>query len=108
MAESGNILMTRLIILLTLLVAAAPAGAQNTERDLAKRKLPDGRSQAQAIIEDDYKKSLKDAEELMRRSEDLKEELEKWDHNVLSVDALRNVEEIEKIAKRLKKRMKRF
>jgi len=108
MAESGDAQMRRLIILIMLFVVAAPVRSQVKESDLTNRKLPDGRSQAQAIIEDDYKKSRKDAEELLKRSEDLIEELEKWDHNVLSVHALRNVEEIEKIAKRLKKRMKRF
>ena len=65
-------------------------------------------SQIDAILKDDHKKSLEDAGELMRLSEELRMELEKNDKNVLSLAAIKKTEEIEKLAKRIRGRMKRF
>ena len=66
------------------------------------------RSQIEALLKEDHEKSIKDAGELMRLSEELKVELEKSDRHVLSVGAIKKTEEIEKIAKRIRGRMKRF
>ncbi|MEP7366435.1 MAG: hypothetical protein ABI972_24520 [Acidobacteriota bacterium] len=65
-------------------------------------------SQVDAILKEDHKKSLEDAGELMRLSEELRMELEKNDKNVLSLAAIKKTEEIEKLAKRIRGRMKRF
>jgi len=45
---------------------------------------------------------------LIELSEELKRELEKNDKHVLSVAALKKSEEIEKIAKRIRGRLRRF
>ena len=71
-------------------------------------KLPDGRSQRNAIVKDDYKKSLEDARELVKLAESLQSELEKNDQFVVSVSEIRKTEDIEKLAKRIRGRLKRF
>ena len=66
------------------------------------------RSQIEELLKADHKKSLEDAGELMKLSEELKVELEKSDRHVLSMTAMKKAEEIEKIAKRIRGRMRRF
>jgi hypothetical protein len=65
-------------------------------------------SRQEAMLKDDYKKSLEDAAELYKLAEELKIDLEKNDHNVLSLSAMKKTEEIEKLAKRIRGRMRRF
>jgi hypothetical protein len=71
-------------------------------------KLPDGRSQRDAIAKEDYQKSLEDARELVKLAESLQSELEKNDQFVISVSEIRKTEDIEKLAKRIRGRLKRF
>ncbi|MEZ5352997.1 MAG: hypothetical protein R2762_10210 [Bryobacteraceae bacterium] len=66
------------------------------------------RSQVEAILKSDREKSLEDAADLLKLAEDLKIDLEKNDRHVLSVSAFKKTEEIEKLAKRIRGRMKRF
>ena len=71
-------------------------------------RLPDGRSQNEEILKADHERNLKDAGELLRLAEELKIELEKNDRHVLSVGMLKKTEEIEKISKWIRGRLKRF
>ena len=71
-------------------------------------RLPDGRSQKEEILKAEHAKSLQDADELMKLSEELKTDLEKHDRHVVSVATLKKLEEIEKLAKRIRGRLKRF
>jgi hypothetical protein len=66
------------------------------------------RSQVEEILKQDHRKSIDDAAQLIKLSEELKIELEKNDRHVLSVAAMKKTEEIEKLAKRIRGRMKRF
>jgi hypothetical protein len=66
------------------------------------------REQMEALLKHEHQKSLEDAAELMKLSEELKIDLEKNDRHVLSMNAMKKAEEIEKIAKRIRGRMKRF
>jgi len=70
-------------------------------------RLPNGKLQRDEILKADYQKSLDDARELSKLAEDLKLELEKNDRNVLSIATLKRTEEIEKLAKRIRDRLKR-
>jgi hypothetical protein len=89
-----------------LVVMGAFATAQQRQEEPPPR-LPDGRSQTEAILKADHQKTLKDAAELLRLAEDLKMELEKNDRHVLSVGTLKKTEEIEKLAKRIRSRLTR-
>ncbi len=71
-------------------------------------RLPDGRSQREEILKADHKKSLEDAAELSKAAEDLKADLERDDRHVLSVSTLKKIDTIEKLAKRIRSRLKRF
>ena len=66
------------------------------------------RSQVEAILKADHAKSIQDAGQLVKLAEQLQEELERSDQHVLSMTALKKTEEIEKLAKRIRNRMKRF
>ncbi|MFN7925917.1 MAG: hypothetical protein U0Q16_37810 [Bryobacteraceae bacterium] len=66
------------------------------------------RSQIEDLLKADHAKSIEDAAKLMKLAEDLKIELEKNDRHVLSMSAIKKTEEIEKLAKRIRGRMKRF
>ena len=71
-------------------------------------RLPNGRSQTEEILKADHEKSLRDAGDLMKLAEDLKIDLEKNDRHVLSVGTLKKLDEIEKMVKRIRGRLKRF
>ncbi|HUQ93782.1 MAG TPA: hypothetical protein VM120_19035 [Bryobacteraceae bacterium] len=92
----------------TLVLAAALIYAQQRPIQDDPPRLPNGRSQSEEILKADHEKTLKDAGELFRLAEDLKIELEKNDRHILSVGMLKKTEEIEKLAKRIRQRLKRF
>jgi hypothetical protein len=52
--------------------------------------------------------SLEDARALSKLADELKLDLEKNDYNVLSLATLKKVDEIDKLAKRIHDRLKRF
>jgi hypothetical protein len=71
-------------------------------------RLPNGKLQQDEILKEEHEKSIKDAAQLIDLAESLKQELEKDDTHVLSISSLKKTEEIEKIAKRIRTRLKRF
>lgn len=70
-------------------------------------RLPNGKSQKDAIAKEDHDKNLEDISELMKIAEELKINLEKNSQFVVSVADMKKTEEIEKLAKRIRSRMKR-
>ncbi|HUA87117.1 MAG TPA: hypothetical protein VMB85_24845 [Bryobacteraceae bacterium] len=70
--------------------------------------LPNGKTQKEMIVKDDYKKNLADSAELARLAEELKSDLENGDKYVVSVKAMKNAEDIEKLAHNIKSRLKRY
>jgi len=76
--------------------------------DESQVRLPSGKLQQEEILKAEHKKSLKDAAELMELAEQLKIELEKNDRHVLSISALRTAERIERLAKRIRSRLRRY
>ncbi len=83
-----------------------PTGQGPDEPDATH--LPNGKLQQDEILKEDHEKSLKDAAQLVDLAESLKEEIEKDDAHVLSISSLKKTEEIEKIARRIRARMKRY
>ncbi len=94
-----NALRTTAIVLAALLCAAQ-------EPTPEEPRLPNGKSQREAILKQEHEKSLRDASELLKLSEELKAELERNNRHVVSLSSLRKCEEIEKLAKRIKGRLK--
>ena len=71
-------------------------------------KLPSGKSQREEILKADHERSLKDVAEMVKLSGELQIELEKNDRHVVSVTSLKKLDEIEKITKRIRGRLKRY
>lgn len=71
-------------------------------------RLPSGRLQRDELAKADHARNLEDADSLIKLTEELKSEIEKNTEHVLSVASMKKAEEIEKIAKRIRTRMKRY
>ena len=83
------------------------AGIPFPTRDLDKR-LPNGKSQRDEIVKADYKKNLEEASEMAKLAEEVKADLEKDDKYIVSLKTLKKTEDIEKLAKSIRARMKRY
>lgn len=86
--------------------AAQRPGPENPEEDKTGARMK--RSQIEALLKSDRASSIEDAARMVKLSGELQTELEKNDKSVLSVAALRKAEEIEKLAKRIRGRLRRF
>lgn len=71
-------------------------------------RLPNGRKQQDEILKADYEQNLRDARDLVNLTRSFEEDLEKDDRFVLSVSLLKKLDDIERISKRIRGRMKRF
>ncbi len=69
--------------------------------------LPNGKKQKDEILKADYEKDLQDARDLIDLARSFELDLEKDERFVLSVSSLRKLDDIEKITKRLRTRLKR-
>jgi uncharacterized protein YacL len=77
-------------------------------RDQLGVRLPNGKSQNEEILKEDYKKNLEDVAALAKLAEELKAEIEKNDRHIVSVASLKKTEDIEKLAKNIRARLKRY
>jgi Zn-dependent oligopeptidase len=70
------------------------------------RKLPNGKSQSDAIAKEDHQKALKDAEDLVAMAEQLRDELKRAGDYVVPVSSVKKTEEIEKLARKIRGRLR--
>ncbi|MGI8961860.1 MAG: hypothetical protein ACR2IV_19300 [Bryobacteraceae bacterium] len=70
------------------------------------RKLPNGKSQNDAIAKQNHEQALKDANELITVAGQLRDELQKAGNYVVPVSSVKKTEEIEKLARRIRGRLK--
>jgi len=68
--------------------------------------LPNGKSQKEEILKAEHRQNLKDAAELADLAEQLKIDLEKNDRYILSMATLKKTDDIEKLAKRIRARLR--
>ena len=97
----------RMAVLLTGLLISGYAQQADRPPPDPEIRLPNGKLQRDEIVKSEYEKSRQDAAELVRLSEDLKADLEKNSAFVVSIPSIKKTEEIEKLAKRIRGRMKR-
>jgi hypothetical protein len=71
-------------------------------------RLPNGKLQREEILKSDYQKTLEDARALSKLADELKTDLEKSDYNVLSIGTLKKTDDIDRLAKRIHDRLRRF
>ncbi|HBY58320.1 MAG TPA: hypothetical protein DEH78_00755 [Solibacterales bacterium] len=95
-------------VLLVAVLATAQIPRQRNPNEPEDVRLPSGKRQTEEILKVEHEKNLEDAAELVKLAEDLKAELEKNDRYVLSLGAIKKTDEIEKIAKRIRSRLRRF
>ena len=69
--------------------------------------LPSGKPQRQEILKADFAKSKAEAAELAELTQQLKEEIDKSEHQVLNLRIVKKAEEIERLARRIKDRLRR-
>ena len=103
--------MRRYSILVALLAFAISLDAQRPRRPgdpEEPARLPNGKSQQEEILKADHEKDVADAREMARLATELRDELEKSDAHVLNVGTLKKTEDIEKLAKKIRGRIKRF
>jgi hypothetical protein len=96
--------------LLAVLILSAGGGAlaqgfpQGTDEDV---KLPSGKSQREAILKAEHERSLGDVDRILKLAAELKDELEKKDYHVLSLSALKKAGDIERLARKVRTRLRR-
>jgi hypothetical protein len=71
-------------------------------------KLPNGKSQRDEIIRVDYEHNLKDAGDLARLAGEIKDDLERGDRNLVSLKTLKKLDDVEKLTKDIRQRLRRY
>jgi hypothetical protein len=56
----------------------------------------------------DYQRNLRDAGELARLSEEIKDDLEKGDRYLVSTKTLKKLDDVEKLSKEIRQRLRRY
>ncbi len=69
-------------------------------------RLPNGKSQRNAIAKEQHDQALKDADHLVAVAQDLRDELQRAGTFVVPLASVKKTEEIEKLAKRIRSRLK--
>jgi cell division septation protein DedD len=81
--------------------------SQSAAEDETNVRLPNGKMQRDEILKAEHEQNLKDAARLADLAEQLKRELEKNDRYILSVSSLKKTDEIEKLVKKIRSRLRR-
>ena len=69
-------------------------------------KLPNGKSQKDAIAKQEHEEAIKDADDLIALAKQLKDELEKAGNYVVPIASVKKTEQIEKLARRIRSHLK--
>ena len=69
-------------------------------------KLPNGKSQKDAIAKENHAQAMKDVDELISMAEQLRDELQKSGEHVVSVSSVKKTEDIEHLARKIRGRLK--
>jgi hypothetical protein len=70
------------------------------------RRLPNGKSQKNEMAKEEHQQALKEANDLLTVAQQLKDELQKAGDYVVPLSSVKKTEEIEKLAKRIRGRLK--
>ena len=87
-------------------VAQRETRSQSSTEDQTDGRLPNGKVQRDEILKAEHEQNLKDAAQLADLAEQLKQELEKNDRYILSVSSLKKTDEIEKLVKKIRSRLR--
>jgi hypothetical protein len=115
--DVGDLIHSRVRRTLLLLVPGAFLAAQKSlpqpppvqvPADPDDVRLPNGKKQSDEILKAEYEKNVKDAQDLVSTAKAFEEDLEKDDRFVLSVSSLKKLDDIERLTKRIRSRLKRY
>jgi len=91
---------------LLFIAAVSPAVSQQDEQAPEDRKLPNGKSQMDGILKAEHDENIRDAGKLLEMATSLKADLEKSDRNVLSMETIKKTDDIQKLAKKIRDRLR--
>ena len=83
-----------------------PADTPEFDDSRPPTRLPNGKLQQDEILKAEYDQNLRDAQELLNIARAFEEDLEKDDRYVLSLSSLKKLDDMEKLTKRIRSRMK--
>jgi len=92
---------------LFLLAVCIVLGQRPLIKDEPDVKLPNGKLQKDEIIRADYERNLKDAGDLAHLAEEIKDDLEKGDRYLVSLKTLKKLDDVEKLSKDIRQRLRR-
>jgi hypothetical protein len=92
---------------LFLLAVCILLGQRPLTKDEPDVKLPNGKLQKDEIIRVDYERNLKDAGDLARLAEEIKDDLERGDRYLVSLKTLKKLDDVEKLSKDIRQRLRR-
>lgn len=96
-------------VFLLFLAAVSPAAFQQDQpygQLQQDPKLPNGKSQTDQILKAEREENIRDAGKLVEMAASLKTDLEKSDRNVLSMDTIKKTDDIQKLAKKIRDRLR--
>jgi hypothetical protein len=93
-----------LLFTLALFAQRGGPGAQPPGTD----PFPNARPQPEEILKQDHKKNLADAAAMAKLAEEVSEDLEKDDRFVYSLKTMKKLDEIEKLTKAIRGRLKKY
>jgi len=88
-------------------VAASLLRAQTTPDEPAEKRMPNGQLQTDVILKADYEQNVKDARELTALAKSIELDFDKNDQNVLSLGLLKKLDDVDKLTKRIRGRVRR-
>jgi hypothetical protein len=92
---------------LSTLTAQFPTTRPKTDiEDPGERRLPNGKLQREMILEEQHKRSLEDTQKLADLALALKKSLQEQTRWVMNLDHLKQLEEMDKLVKRLRVALK--
>ncbi len=83
-------------------------GGLDEDQNQNNVELPNGKLQRDEILKAEYEQNLKDSARLADLARQLQTDLEKSDRFVLSLDTLKKTDEIEKLAKKIRSRLRHY
>jgi hypothetical protein len=75
--------------------------------DITNRQMPNGKTQTEVILKAEYEQNVKDARELTALAKSIELDFDKNDQNVLSLGLLKKLDDVDKITRRIRGRVKR-
>ena len=98
-------------VIVLMMAVLTPMTAQQSDGGVGQRdpenvQLPNGKLQRDEILKAEHEQNIKDAARLADLAQQLQLELEKNDRFVLSLATLKKADEIEKLAKKIRSRLR--